>query len=94
MERDGNLYNYIRASWSSARRNESFGPEAVRASEAGALRCSPVRHANLSPLMSVGATKNGHHSNATEAKTRGEPQNPFNCLFCCLLHEMKEEYWK
>lgn len=30
-------------------RNESFGPEAVRVSEeAGALRCSPVRHGNLS----------------------------------------------
>jgi hypothetical protein len=29
-------------------RNESFGPKAVRASEAGAMRCSPVRHGELS----------------------------------------------
>jgi len=44
--------------------------------------------------MSVGATKNDHRSNATEAKARDKPQNLFNCFFCCLLHEMKEAYWK
>lgn len=48
----------------------------------------------LISVMSVGATKNDHCNNTTEAKTTDEPQTPFNCLFCCLLHEMKDKYRK